>query len=170
MARLTSLILLGAGALVLVTWLVAPATSSPQVPRVATPTPPPDLVQINQELDRLQSRLAPPARPVIVRDPFQFAASSRSSDAAPGRAVDNDDDTQAVPPQPAVSWPRLVAILTSGAEPARDVRAVFEDRHGIIQILNAGDTIDDVRVDRITAEDVLLATMTGDQTTRLALR
>lgn len=170
MARLTSLLLLGAGALLLVTWLVAPATSSPQA---TVPSPPfsplPELIAINSELDRLETRLAAPAAPGVTRDPFQFASSPHAVSANERRdSVAPNAQPTAV--RPAVTWPRLVAILSSGTEANPVRRAVFEDANALLQIRSVGEAIDDARVDRITDDAVIVTSLSAEQTTSLSIR
>lgn len=167
MARLTSLLLLGAGALVLVTWLVAPASSAP--PQAATAPVPamPEIDRINHELDRLHARVAPQPGPRVVRDPFQY----ESQTITPSADSDADDtDAESSVRRPAVSWPRLVAILSSGNAIAPEHRAVFEDANGIIQILNAGEIMGGVRVDRITTDEVFVTATSVDEATSLSVR
>jgi hypothetical protein len=72
--------------------------------------------------------------------------------------------------RPDVSWPRLVAILSSGNATAPEHRAVFEDTNGIIQILNAGEIIGGVRVDRITTDEVFVTATSVDEVTSLSVR
>src|SRR5690606_23381026 len=116
MARVTSLFLLGAGVMLLVTWLVAPAASSPQpsagvLPAPAAPTS--DLDRLSRDLERLFERPAPTSTPVASRDPFQFL----SDDQRRVRHTDVESAQQSdAAPTLTVVWPALVAILSSGSD------------------------------------------------------
>lgn len=169
MARLTSLLLLGAGALVLVTWLVSPAVSSP--PQPAAPVNAaavlPELDSINQEVDRLQARLAPSPVADVIRDPFQFASTYASANRVVVPAL---DDASMTPVRLAVTWPKLVAILSSGTDAVPVVQAAFEDANHVIQLRSEGDLIDGVRIDRITTDAVTVTASSVGQTTTLVIR
>src|SRR5690606_6304352 len=166
MARLTSLLLLGAGALVLVTWLVAPASSQPPpVPPPAAAAVPafPDLDSIVTSLERLSRHDAADVDgTVMTRDPFQFASASTEPSAAERASV--DAARLLGPDVSPVAWPRLVAILSSGPAEATVRRAVFEDARQLVRIVDEGGLVADVHVDRITATSVTLTAASGETT------
>lgn len=170
MARVTSLLLLAAGAVVLVTWLVSPAASAPPqaAPPRTTSTLDTDIAAIDQEVDRLNARLPDVPLTAITRDPFQFASPMPEPDALASAAPDD-----AMMPQlsaPPIAWPRLIAILSSGTDEQPTRQAVFEDLNQIVQIKSVGETIDGVRVDAITADAVTVTVPSSEQTTRLSIR
>lgn len=169
MARLTSLFLLGAGALVLVTWLDSPASSAP--PQIAASpasavSSTPEFDVFGDSLEQLSRQQAADAAPVVVtRNPFQFAGASMGRTdgdrvGVDARLPDLDVST--------VRWPRLVAILSSGPDDAPVRQVVIEDAAQMIRILSAGESIAGIRVERITADAVTFTTTSG-QTTRLSL-
>lgn len=170
MARVTSLLLLAAGAVVLVTWLVSPAASAPQVAaaRDATVARASEIDTIEREVDRLHTRLPDPSSAVVVRDPFQFASSASASHSRPSAAPGSPSLPR--PIAAPVVWPRLVAILSSGTDEHPVRQAVFEDANQTIQIRSTGESIDDVRVDAITADAVVVTVPSSEQTTRLSIR
>ena len=169
MARVTSSVLLAAGALLLVTWLVSPAASAPpQQLSIDTPPAqaPPELDDINREVDRLRERLAttavvaPPAR-----DPFQFAPLPSA------RRLDAPEEFH--PPiafEPPIVWPELVAILSSGPASAPTHQAAFEDSAHAMQILSAGGTLDGFLIDSVTGDAVVVSHSATGRTSQLSLR
>lgn len=169
MARVTSSVLLAAGTLLLVTWLVSPAASAPPQ-QLTVDAPPvaaaPELDEINREVDRLRERLAttavaaPPAR-----DPFQFAPllSTRRSDTP-------EDFRPPIVFEPAIVWPELVAILSSASPSIPTHQAAFEDNAHAIQILSAGGVLDGFVIDSVTADAVVLSHPATGRTSQLSLR
>lgn len=173
MHRLTSALLLG-GALLLASYINAPAAPTPAPARVA----PEELAEIDamaplavdvaQEADRLRARLsAVPEKPVARRDPFSFGAAKRPSRRA-------EAESAPVPVAPAVenkstmAWPTLVALLTENAAPA-PLTAVLAIGDAV-EILKAGDTIAGFQVTAITATTVELVHVATSAVTRLSLR
>jgi hypothetical protein len=70
-----------------------------------------------------------------------------------------------------VVWPTLVAILSSpdaGASPVR--RVVLEDRTELIQIRSAGETLGDIVVTEISADDATLTHTPTGESVRVPLR
>ena len=175
MGRVTSGLLLLVGALLVVTWVVAPASSAP--PQVvvsappsatATPTSSPELDEINREVDRLRLRLSTPVRDVSPsRDPFQF--ETRRVAAEPMATPSREFVTEPVA-APLVTWPTLVAILSSGTDAQPELRAVFEDEAQLVQIRSAGDLIGDVTVVAVADDVVELTHVASGAATRVTLR
>lgn len=171
MGRLTTSFLFGAGVLILVTWVVASASSPPQEPRresAGSPPPAlPELDAINREVDRLRERLATPApESTPQRDPFQFEDTA-TPDTGIGRPQDVAVDT---PAEPVLQWPVLVAILESGDEAQPSRRAVFEDTRQLIQIRSTGETLGGFSVTAVDADVVSLTHITSGQSVRLSVR
>lgn len=170
MTRVTSILLLATGVLLLVTWLVSSASSAPPQgasQRPATTASRQNLDDINEEVDRLQTRVsALPSTSVVERDPFQFVSPAGRSDATAARGRSEASEPEAS----SAAWPRLVAILSSGTESAPVLQAVFEDASQIIQIRSEGESIDGVVVERIMADSVFITASTSDRSTRLSIR
>jgi hypothetical protein len=142
MLRIASLTLVG-GAVLLMTWVLAPAATRPQ--RAEAPRAPAGaltpassaLVDFEHELDRMRARLASrPAYPQPVRDPFRFGR----------RPVEPRHETApvAVPP-PAPALPRLVAILSDTVDGVLVRRAALAfDRS--VRIAGVGDMVGALRI------------------------
>lgn len=176
MTRVTPRLLLAIGALLLVVWVVVPLSSSPPPQRAApaasavAPLPPiaPELDEVNREVDRLRDRLAEPVREVTpVRDPFQFGA-------APAGRFDarrpEDDPFVREPERPAIVWPPLVAILSSGSDASPTRQAVLEDAAELVQLRSVGEAIGDIVVTAIAVDAVTLTHAPSGESTRVALR
>jgi hypothetical protein len=168
MARVTSSVILAAGAILLVTWLVTPAASGPprqssvDAPAIAAP---PEIEAIDREVERLRDRLdttvviAPPAR-----DPFQFVP-------LPSARRPELPDQLPVPTvfEPTIVWPALVAILSSGPSATPTFQAAFEDDAHTIQILSSGASLDGFVIEEVTGDTVLISHPATGRTSRLSL-
>jgi hypothetical protein len=178
MTRVTPRLLLAIGALLLVAWVVVPLSSSPPqggtplptAPAVA-PLPPiaPELDEINREVDRLRDRLAEPVRDVTpFRDPFQFAAAPAEErfNARPPE----EEPFGREPERPAIGWPLLVAILSSGSDASPTRQAVLEDASELVHVRSVGDAIGDIVVTAISIDAVTLMHTPSGESTHVALR
>jgi hypothetical protein len=159
-----SAILLVAGALLLVTWLVSPAASAP--PQQPTPraTPldavMPLLGDVNTQTDRLRDRVDDHTPyPAPTRNPFDYVRPA-SSRAASANAAAVDAAMPASAPDPT---PRLVAIIADEASDAPTRRAVFSNRDEDVQFAVVGDTVGRFVVSDIQSDVVVLSdTVSGD--------
>jgi hypothetical protein len=176
MTRVTPRLLLAIGALLLVAWVVVPLSSSPPsqiaAPAASAGAPlapvAPELDEINREVDRLRDRLAEPVRNTTpVRDPFEFAPAPAERFNA--RRPD-DDLFVREPERPAIVWPPLVAILSSGSDASPTRRAVLEDASELVQFRSVGEVMGDVVVTAITADTVTLTHTPSGESTQVALR
>jgi hypothetical protein len=139
-------ILLFAGAVLLSTHILAPA-SSPPPPRPVTAADlapiaqtTPVVEQVDAQVERLRERLAtPPAYPAPVRDPFTYGTrpdQPRAKAAAPSAAPATIAEKPAIPAPP---LPRVIAIATDvvdGALVRTAVLALGED----FQVVKSGET------------------------------
>jgi hypothetical protein len=173
MRRVTSGLLFLVGALLVVTWVVAPASSAPPQVAVTAPSPPPppfspELDAINREVDRLRQRLASPVPDLApARDPFQFVEPRVSAEREAERS-----EPLVIEPVVATftTWPTLVAILSSGSDAQPELRAVFEDGSQLVHIRSVGDTIDEVTVTAVASDVVELTHVPSGITTLVTLR
>lgn len=170
MARATSVVLLASGVLLLLTWLVSPASSAPQVNRVAVVPDtgvaalPSELLDVNREVDRLRARLdRDVGYPEPARDPFHFGSRARVEHTAPMATSDTTAEPAVIEP----SWPTLVAILASDS--GGPLQAALSDAADGVQILEAGATIGTFTVTDVTADAVALADPVSGQSVRLSL-
>lgn len=177
MTRVNPRLLLALGAVVLVAWVAAPQSSSPP-PQVAVTTPAvasadpvsPEIEQINREVDRLRDRLTEPARATEpVRDPFQFIEPRVHRAASQPRTEPARIDVP-VPAPSTVSWPSLVAILSSGNDRSPSHQVVLEDASELVQFRSAGEAMGDIVVTAITADQVTLTHSPSGESTQLTLR
>jgi hypothetical protein len=176
MTRVTPRLLLAVGALLLAAWLVVPLSSSPppqtqaQTTGVVAPpvAAPPELDEINREVDRLRERLAEPVRVTTpARDPFQFAEPP----AAPVIALPPATDVfTPASDRPTIAWPSLVAILSSGSDASPTRQAVLEDAAEVMQFRSVGEAIGDIVVTAIDADAVTFTHTPSGESTRAALR
>lgn len=173
MTRVSPRLLSLLGALLLALWVVSPLSSSPPVR--LSPAAAPDVAsqvaldEMNREVDRLEARLSRPVRPAAPdRDPFQFAPAAGPYLASPGIAAPSDAGVQ--PRTAAVTWPTLVAILTTGSEQPPERRAVLEDAAGVVRILGIGERVGDVTVSAIRDGVVTLTHAATEQSTTLSLQ
>ena len=171
MARATSLILLICGSLLLVTWLVSPASSAPQTsaPQVVDLGPlPAELADVNAQLDRLKTRLDRTVDvPVPSRDPFHFAAR-RSVDRPAPVATPSMPVEMMAPPVLTPSWPTLVAILTAPDDGS--LQAALSDRDETMYVVSVGGVAGAFTVTEIAPEAITVTDPTSGQSTRLSLR
>jgi hypothetical protein len=167
MVRIASLTLV-VGAVLLMTWVLAPAATPPQragarnpaagdPAQAAAPTP----AEIQTDIDRLRTRLAnPPDYPLPVRDPFRFG---RRPD-APHREA-----PAAVVVTPPSALPRLVAILSDTVD-GELVRRAALAIDGAVRIVGVGEMVGTLRIRAVTADAVELTDPATSATFRLSLR
>lgn len=177
MTRVTPRLLLAIGASLLVAWVVVPLSSSPP-PQTAAPTTasatsplpiPPELDAINREVERLRERLAAPVSETTpTRDPFQFTAPPVERFTG-RRPADDRFAPIPEPERPAIAWPSLVAILSSGPDAAPARQAVFEDASELVQLRSVGEAIGDIVVTEIAADEVTLTHAPTGESTRVML-
>jgi hypothetical protein len=148
--RVTSAVLLLGGAVLLATWVSAPAAPIPQAGAVVDAT---SVVRSAAglapvEFDRLRARLAAvPGYQTPVRDPFRFGASP----SRPQRQ--SSADLPVV--RPASILPRLVAILSDGVGAGVTRRVVVSMGTGI-QVASVGDRLGAYVVRAIGTDDAEL--------------
>lgn len=172
MHRLTSALLLG-GAVLLVSYINAPAAPTPAPPSVS-----PDEVaaidaavalsdEVAQEAERLRARLAVvPDEPLAKRDPFSFGPAVR-----PARRVETpateivESGVQEPPP---IAWPRLVALLTDagGTAATTAVLAVGD----AVEMLKVGETAGGFTIRAIATGSIEIMHAATSRLTRLSLR
>ena len=173
MARVTSTLLLLSGALLLVTWLAAPASSAP--PAQATPLVrtidevKPVLDDVNEQVDRLKERLAGQVEyPTPTRDPFRFAEPVRSVRPESVPEFVRQLESMMVSAEPA--WPRLVAILSSHTDGQPSLRAAFSTSDERIAIVSAGGSVGGFTVADVTSDSIRLTDPVTGQSTRITLQ
>ena len=165
MSRLSSAVLLFGGAVLLMTWIVSPASSAPQTPAPppAAPATAPGPLAAPVEPVRLPDPDAPaPEYRVPVRDPFSFSSRER-----PRRAA-SVVDRPVEPPAPLL--PSLVAIVTDARPEGAVHRAALSDASGAVRIVGAGDTYGSFTVARIGGGSLALIDASTGLTYQLALR
>jgi hypothetical protein len=151
--RMSMLLVVG-GAALLATWIVSPASSTPQddrhAPAVALDLAIPALTELVAETDRLAGRLAtPPSFPPPVRDPFNFGAASRGPVRPAEPAL---EAAPAVVTRPRPQAPPLTAIVASADGTLRAVFALHDD----IEIVGRGGVIGGIEVTEISSSAVAL--------------
>ncbi len=177
MPRLSPRLLLLSGILLVALRIVVPlSSSSPSQPPVAAPAvtvavdTPPELEDVNREVERLRDRLTDRARATTPRrDPFRFADPVPSTTFGASTAA-IDAILPAEPVRPAIAWPVLVAILSSGDSAAPVYRAVFEDAAGVVHVRSTGQSIGGVTVDAVTGDVVTVVHGASGESTQLTLR
>ena len=177
MPRLSPRLLVLLGVLLVALRIGVPLSSSPPQDAATTrsvveaPELPmaPELEDINREVDRLRDRLAEPGRAIApARDPFQFANRGDDRVVDARRFIDNapaDPERRA----PAMVWPTLVAILSSGSDASPARRVVIEDAAGIVHVRSIGEAHGDITISAIGADHVTLVHAPSGASTRLVL-
>jgi hypothetical protein len=173
MNRLAATILFLGGAVLLATWLVPPAGSSPAA-RVtgaedgAQDPIAPALAAVNAQVERLRVRVSVPAQfPPPRRDPFNFGV--RSVTPAPAASIVPASET---PPMPLL--PKLVAILSDSADGGVVQTAVLSDGQSV-EFVKLGDGMgslgvaEGLRVTSITTDAVVLLDPASNRTFGLSL-
>lgn len=166
MNRLALLLVL-AGALLLLTWAIAPAASPPRsTPAAARATDQSAvLAEVNAQVERLRERLTtPPVYPAPARDPFRFGRRAEPVRLmvpvpAPPELV--------VAPRPVL--PRLVAVV----EDAKDgglLRSAFLGVGDDVQAYRPGDAVGMFVVRSISADLVELVDPASGATYKISLR
>jgi hypothetical protein len=165
MLRIASLTLVG-GAVLLMTWVLAPAATRPQ--RAEAPIPAArrlapassDLVDFQREIDRMRARLATRhASPAPGRDPFRF-----------GRRPDAPrPETPPAVAAPAPVLPRLIAILSDTVNGVVVRRAALA-QDGAVRLAAVGDMVGALRLRTITPDGIELADPATSATFRISLR
>lgn len=176
MSRVSPRLLLVLGALLVALRVVVPlSSSSSSQPPVATPVAPvvdvpPELEDVNREVERLRDRLSDPARAIAPRrDPFRFGDPAQSAFVdATSSAV--DPMPFAEPVRAAIAWPVLVAVLSSGDAAALVHRAVLEDTSGVVHVRATGESIAGFTVDAVTGDVVTVVHRASGESTQLTLR
>jgi len=165
-------ILLLAGVVLLVTWVVAPAAPSPSpLPARAEAAPDqtaPLVAEMAAQTERMRTHLEGPQEfPPPERNPFAFGARREVTPARPRAAI---AEPEAPPAPPAPALPKLLAVVTNDAEGGVSLQAVFAVGDDV-KVLKAGDAIGIFLIRRITADLVveLLEPVTG-AVHRLTLR
>jgi hypothetical protein len=180
MPRLRSALLLG-GAVLLTTYISAPAAPTPAPARAsetelraidtaaeAVHAATQETARLNdaaQETARLRARLeAVPQKPVTQRDPFSFGTTPR----VPKRVTAAPEPEPVAPdvaPPPPLVWPKLVALLTDNGKIAAVIGV-----GDAVEILKAGETAGGFLVREITATSIEVVHVATSVTTRLTLR
>ncbi len=172
MHRTSSALVLG-GAVLLMSYISAPAAPTPAPARVsdaeldAVEASAPVAAIAAQEAERLRQRLAVvPERPATQRDPFTFGPGPRSSKRAVSLPVPEPVivEVEAEPP-PALVWPKLVALLTDNGKMTA-VLGVGET----VEILKAGESAGGFLVREITATSIEVVHIATSVVTRLPMR
>jgi hypothetical protein len=170
MHRVAPLLLL-AGVVLLVSWVVAPAAPSPApiaapgVSLVADQLSP-VLADVATQVDRLKNRLEiTPDLPRSHRDPFRFGARPEPVRMkSPAPVVEAAD---ALPPPPVL--PRLLAIVANTTDGGLLRTAVFSVGDEM-QIVKPGDTIGKFVVRSIGTDVAEVVEISSGATFRIALR
>ncbi len=141
MQRVASLLLL-AGAVLLASWIAAPAAPSPTPPLAAVAATPfdqarPIVAEVSAQLDRLRSRIeATPEFPTPERDPFRFAPRPEPTPKPRPAIVESAAPVE--PPAPVL--PKLLAIVANEVDGVVVHSAVFSIGDGV-RVVKVGETI-----------------------------
>jgi hypothetical protein len=159
MPRVASTLLLAGGAIVLMAWVVRPASSLPQPSESAPSVDAPvanTLSTITAEADALHDRLdaRPPYR-APTRDPFTYGAMPASSARSTLVPTPARDTVSSVPLPPS-----LVAILVNDTSHGPTRRAVFSIGDDVA-IHGVGDVVGRWRVMAIDVDRVTMADASG---------
>jgi hypothetical protein len=158
------MLLFGAAVLIVI-WIVSPASSSPQTPPPHPSSMAPKVPAAGAEVAsvRLPEPAAPPAEYAVpVRDPFAFDVrprAPRAAAAAPSEPLS--------PARPVL--PSLVAILTDATPSGAAHRAALADGDRV-RIVAAGDVFGAFRVSEILSNTLSLVDANTGETYRLSLR
>ena len=165
-------ILLFASAVLVSTYVLAPAAAPPRPPVVsaaeltAIAQAKPVVDAVDEQVDRLRDRLnSPPAYPAPTRDPFRYGARaepSRPKPSAPALA----EHATVVPPPPTL--PKLVAIATNVVEGTL-VRTAVLSLGDDIQIVKPGDAYANFSVHSVGI-DVVEITDANGKTFKISLQ
>ncbi|MEO8482199.1 MAG: hypothetical protein ABI634_08325 [Acidobacteriota bacterium] len=171
MARATSTLVLLAGATLLVTWLVTPASSAPPpqtpAPRTALDDAMPLLADVDAQVLELHDRIGVrPEYPTPVRDPFSYVTRAPRARAADPRPV-SEPVTQ--PPAEPPMLPALVAILSGDAAASHRAVLSMPDADDV-QFVSIGATVGRFVVREIQDDAVVLADTQTNEAARLTLR
>jgi hypothetical protein len=164
MQRIAALVLVAGGILIL-SWVVAPAAPTPRAPAspVLTPTEfqqaaAPVLLDMQAQVERMRERLSTaPSYPVPTRDPFRFGRRAESAKPAP--AMTPDVPPPAPPPPPPL--PRLIAIVSQSNETGSIRTALLGDAAGTMRTLKVGEAIGAFTIRAIDATSVDLVDAAG---------
>jgi hypothetical protein len=169
MHRLRLALLLG-GAVLLTTYISAPAAPTPEPARVmpaaidAIEVAAREAASATQEAARLRARLAVvPEKPVTQRDPFNFGAEPRVTRRA--MVVPEPEPAPEVVAPPPIAWPKLVALLTDKGH----ITAVLGVGDSV-EMLKTGETAGGFTVREITATSIEVVHVATSVVTRLTLR
>ena len=180
MHRLRSALLLG-GAVLLTTYISAPAAPTPAparasetelraidaaAPMIQAATEETErLNDAAQDTARLRARLeSVPQKPVTQRDPFSFGTTPR----VPKRVTAAPEPEPVVPdvaPPPPLVWPKLVALLTDNGK----ITAVIGVGDAV-EILKAGESTGGFLVREITSTSIEVVHVATSVATKLTLR
>ncbi|MEO6222350.1 MAG: hypothetical protein ABIP90_03805 [Vicinamibacterales bacterium] len=170
MHRLSSALVL-AGAMLLTTYVSAPAAPTPEVARVSAAelnvidATAPAAHAAEQEVARLRARLAVvPDKPVAQRDPFRFGLTPPRAPRAVVAAEPVAAMAEVVEP-PAVVWPKLVALLSD-----KGAMTAVLGLGDAVEMLKAGETTGGFLVREITATSIEVVHVASSVVTRLTLR
>jgi hypothetical protein len=167
MLRIASLTLVG-GAVLLMTWVLAPAATRPQRAEAPIPTArglapaSSDLVDFQREIDRMRARLVTRhASPAPGRDPFRFGLRLD--------APRHETRPPVAAPPPAPVLPRLIAILSDTVNGVVVRRAALA-QDGAVRLAAVGDMVGALRLRAITPDGIELADPATSATFRISLR
>jgi len=171
MHRFALALLLG-GVVLLVSWVNAPASPSPDGSGAAATSTldqlAPVVAEVNAQVDRLRERLsAPPARPRPARDPFRFGRRTEAPRPVATTASEAPAELPSEPPPPTL--PRLIAIMESATDGAPVRTAVLSEGDGL-QIVKPGDTIGRFTVRAIGADALDLVDVATSRTFSISLK
>ena len=152
MSRVASIVLLVVGTVLCVTWLVTPASSSPQTAAAPHATEPAGTADdVDVESVRLEAVTSAPRFVAPRRDPFTFR--SRPSIDRPTRTA--PESAAVTPAAPPVQLPTLVAIVKERSGDTDLFRAVLSSDGFNVTMVAAGQSfagfvVVDVRSDGLT--------------------
>jgi len=163
----------GVSLLAVASWFSSASTPSVSGPHLPQPTPAPlaldrSAAAMQSEVARLHERLAPLAQPLHSRDLFRFN-ERRLERPAPPAPVETSEQPEPVktPAQPVL---QLIGIAEDES-PDGTVRTAIVSGLGDVYLVKAGEVVaGQFRVERVSADAVLLTDTTTAATTILALR
>jgi len=165
MSRVASVVLLVGGLVLCVTWLVSPASSSPQASSPSTARnadPTADALTVEPvHLDAI----TPPPYVAPKRDPFSFQVR----DTAP-RAAKSPTPQAVVPVRPPVRLPTLVAIVRDNAAGGDAYRAAITLDGFDVTIVSAGQIVGGFVVDRVRSDAITVTERSSGDSFDVALR
>lgn len=171
MQRIAAILAAGGGVLIL-TWGVTPAVSSPahnSAPHAAVDVDQSSAVvnEVNTQVERLRERLeTAPEFPPPSRDPFNYG---RRAEPRPPVVSNPTPVPSIVEAPPAPVLPRLVAIIATDDD-GGVVRSAVITENEDVRFLKPGDTTGNLVVRSVSADIVTLVDRTSGTTFHLTLR